>query len=76
MLLAKILDNGLFNQYDQLIILSAFYFIVAINANDLLARHLSNNKNYQFVGYGFGKNKDDAILKFSQNYTQNNLSPA
>ena len=59
--------------FNKILLEIAFAFIIAINANYWLGKHLQK-KNYQFVGLIFGDNKSKAQLRLAQNFAADELN--
>ena len=69
-LLILIFQKGFFGSFDFLIIELGLWSIIGLNAGYWYEKYLVKN-NYQFAGNVFGKNEDEAKLRFISNYFKN-----
>lgn len=74
--LALIIINVLFSIFgdfwsatDRIFLEFALLIVIALNANYWLCEEL-RRKNYEFAGLVFGKDQEDAILRFTKNINQ------
>ena len=62
-----VFQRGFWGGSDPFILEVGLMLIIAINAGYWYGQHLQNH-NYQFFGCVFGKNRDEAKLRFIENY--------
>jgi hypothetical protein len=66
-ILITLFQKNFFGDFDFFALELGFLLVVALNANYWYEQYL-RQQNYQFTGCVFGKNKDEAKLRFISNY--------